>query len=167
MKRFVYILLFIATPFVFSACENEIEPGQNALMEMSNEWWVQLLVDDGNGGYEDIHHLGYFQFLTSNTASSTADSLFVDDFGDMLELKAKVAANPSDLTFGNAGSSVSERYTGGHVFIENGRIFINQGSSATGVTVDSIYFEAEFDWAPGQKYIVAGHGRTGFLEDEF
>lgn len=148
------------------SCENDVDPGQNHLMKMSNEWWVHLLVDDGAGGYEDIYHIGYFHFLTSNTASPTADSIFVDDFGDVAELKAKVACDPTSLTFGNSGTSVEERYTDGIVFINNGRIFEGQGRSTSGVQVDSIYFEAEFDWDPGQVYIIAGHGRTGFFEDE-
>jgi hypothetical protein len=33
---------------------------------------------------------------------------------------------------------------------ENGKIYIDGGYSTSGVKVDSIYFEAEFDWAPGE-----------------
>lgn len=160
------ILTIICVVLGLVSCENEIEPGQNELMKMSNEWWVQLLVDDGAGGYEDVYQIGYFHFLTSNTASNTADSLFVDDFGDTAELKAKVACNPSDLTFGNGGVAVEERYTDGAVVINNGKILEGLGRSTSGVTVDSIYFEAEFDWDPGQVYIIAGHARTGYNEDE-
>jgi hypothetical protein len=104
--------------------------------------------------------------VTSGTSSGTADSLFIDDFDGLLELKAKVACNVSDLTFTTNGEMVLERYTDGTVIIGNGRIYLDGGKSTSGVTVDSIYFEAEFDWDPGQIYVVAGHGRTGFLEDE-
>ncbi len=36
----------------------------------------------------------------------------------------------------------------------------------SGMQVDEIYFEAEFDWDPGINYIFKGHKRTGFAEDE-
>jgi hypothetical protein len=132
---------------------------------MSNEWWAQLYQPDGSGGLTDLG-AGYRKFLTSSTASGTADSLFVDDFGDVFELKAKVACNVADLTFTTNGEEVLERYSDGTVIIENGKIYIDGGRSTSGVKVDSIYFEAEFDWDPGVKYIVAGHERTGFSEDE-
>lgn len=162
------LILIIAAAFtcILSGCENDIDPGQTNVMKLSNEWFVHLLVEDGNGGYEDIYEVGYFRILTSSTASPTADSIFVDDFGAVAELKAKVACNPKDLTFGNSGTPVLERYTDGEVFINNGKVYEGLGSSITGVTVDSLYFEVQFDWDPGQVYIIAGHGRTGFIEDE-
>lgn len=166
MKKITLIIAAALIACISISCENEIDPGQNSLMKMSNEWWVHLLVDDGAGGYEDVYDLGYFQFLTSNTASNTSDSLFVDDFGAVAELKAKVACNPDDLTFSNGGVAVEERYTDGIVTINNGKILEGQGRTASGVQVDSIYFEAEFDWDPGQVYIIAGHVRTGYTEDE-
>ncbi|MDH4298685.1 MAG: hypothetical protein OEV74_20605 [Cyclobacteriaceae bacterium] len=164
MKQ-ILILIAVGVVFVLASCETDIDPGQNAVVKMSNEWWGQIYVPDGSGGLEDIG-LGYQHLLTSSTASGTADSMFIDDFDGLLELKAKVACNVNDLTFTTNGETVVERYTDGTVIIGNGRIFIDGGKSTTGVKVDSIYFEAEFDWDPGQIYVVAGHGRTGFLEDE-
>ena len=163
-KLFVIIGAVLVT--VFSSCENEIDPGQNAVMKLSNEWWAQIYIPDGSGGLTNLD-LGHQHFLTSGTSSGTPDSLFVDDFGSLLELKAKVACNISDLTFTTNGTPVTERYTDGTVVIANGKVFIDGGKSRTAVTVDSIYFEAEFDWDPGQVYVIAGHGRTGFAEDEF
>lgn len=165
MKK-ILLIVSVALTFGLASCDKDQDPGKNHLMEMSNEWWIQLLVEDGSGGYEDVYHLGYLQLLTSNTASPTADSIFVDDFDGTLELKAKVAADPTTLTFGNGTTPVRERYTDGTVIINNGKVFPKQGLSTSGVQVDSIYFEIEFDWDPGQKYIIAGHGRTGFNEDE-
>jgi hypothetical protein len=164
MKKLL-IMTVIAMAAVFTSCENDIDPGKTAVMKMSNEWWSQLYVPDGSGGLIDTG-LGYQHFLTSSTASGTADSIFVDDFASLLELRAKVACNVTDLTFTTNGTAVRERYTDGTVVIQNGKIIIDGGKSTSGVTVDSIYFEAEFDWDPGQVYIIAGHGRTGFAEDE-
>ncbi len=164
MKK-IFLITGLALVISLSSCENEIDPGQNSLMKMSNEWWGQIYVPDGSGGLTDIGQ-GYQHLLTSNTASGTSDSLFVDDFDGLLQLKAKVACNVNDLTFTTNGVTVMERYTEGTVVIGNGRIYVDGGKSTSGVKVDSIYFEAEFDWDPGQIYVIAGHGRTGFTEDE-
>lgn len=164
MKK-IFLITGLALVIGLSSCENEIDPGQNSLMKMSNEWWGQIYVPDGSGGLTDIGQ-GYQHLLTSNTASGTSDSLFVDDFNGLLQLKAKVACNVNNLTFTTNGVTVKERYTEGTVVIGNGKIYIDGGRSTSGVKVDSIYFEAEFDWDPGQIYVIAGHGRTGFTEDE-
>ena|SRR6187402_994659 len=163
MKKIIAIAVICTS--VLMSCENEVDPGQNSLVKMSNEWWAQIYVPDGNGGLTDIGQ-GYQHLMTSNTASGTSDSLFVDDFDGLLQLKAKVACNANALTFTTNGEAVRERYTDGTVIIENGRVLVGIGKSTSGVTVDSLYFEAEFDWDPGQVYILAGHGRTGFPEDE-
>lgn len=164
MKK-IFLIMGVALVLGLASCENEVDPGQNAVKQMSNEWWGQIYVPDGSGGLEDIGE-GYQHLLTSSTASGTADSIFIDDFDGLLQLKAKVACSVSDLTFTTNGAAVTERYTDGTVVIGNGKIIIDGGRSTSGVVVDSIYFEAEFDWEPGQVYILAGHGRTGFLEDE-
>lgn len=164
MKK-IFLIIGVALVLGLASCENEVDPGQNAVKQMSNEWWGQIYVPDGSGGLEDIGQ-GYQHLLTSSTASGTADSIFIDDFDGLLQLKAKVACSVSDLTFTTNGAAVTERYTDGTVVIGNGKIIIDGGRSTSGVVVDSIYFEAEFDWEPGQVYILAGHGRTGFLEDE-
>ncbi len=164
MKK-IFVIVSAVLVFSLAACDSDLDPGQNAVMKMSNEWWAQLYIPDGSGGLIDLGY-GYVQYLTSGTASGTADSLFVDDFGTLLELRAKVFCNVNNMTFTTNGTPVKERYTGGTVAITNGKILPNAGKSASGVVVDSLYFEAEFDWDPGQTYVVAGHARTGFLEDE-
>jgi hypothetical protein len=165
MKKIILIISAVCASALIG-CENEVEPGGTPVMKLSNEWWVRLLVEDGSGGYDDAYDLGYLHFLTSSTASNSADSILMDDFNEVIQLKAKVACNVSDLTFGNGTTAVNERYTDGTVIINNGKIFERQGLSSSGVEVDSIYFEAEFDWDLGQVYIIAGHGRTGFPEDQ-
>lgn len=164
MKKNYWIYILMACSML-TACDQDQDPGGNALLKMSNEWWAQIYVPDGSGGLVDIGE-GYQHLLTSNTASGTADSLFVDDFEGLLELKAKVACNVGSLSFDNGDEPVTERYTGGWVIINNGKILPKKGKSTSGVVVDSIYFEAEFDWLPGQVFVLAGHARTGFIEDE-
>ncbi len=41
------------------------------------------------------------------------------------------------------------------------------GKTKSGNPVDSIYMEAVFSDDPGNKYVISGHQRTGFFEDEY
>ncbi|MGG7036957.1 MAG: lipid-binding protein, partial [Flavobacterium sp.] len=70
-----------------------------------------------------------------------------------------------NLTFAGEPES-DEMYTGSKVTVSNGKILKNAATSFGGHVVDSIYFEAEFDWDPGIVYKFSGHKRTGFKEDE-
>lgn len=165
MKK-IKILLLAIVALAILGCENEIEPGGTKVQKLSNEWWGQLyVVDTGNGELTDLG-IGYIKYLTFSTASNRADSMFIDDLGELLELKAKVGCNTRNLTFNTNGTAVLERYTDGTVIIANGKVLPKAGRSTSGVVVDSIYFEAVFDWDPTTTYAVAGHARTGFAEDE-
>jgi hypothetical protein len=165
MKRNLYFLLIIFTPLILASCDEDADPGQAAVMKLSNEWWGQIYVTDGAGGLTNEGH-GYQHLLTFGTSSGTADSLFIDDLEGELELKAKVACNVSDLSFTTNNTPVLERYTDRTVRISNGKVYVLGGKSTSGVTVDSIYFEVVFSDDPTVTYAVAGHGRTGFDADE-
>jgi hypothetical protein len=52
------------------------------------------------------------------------------------------------------------------VILKEGRIIRNGGRSKSGRTVDSIYLKYAFKSAPSTDYILKGHERTGFIEDE-
>ena len=115
MKK-IFVILGAILVTGLSSCENDIDPGQTAVMKLSNEWWAQIYIPDGSGGLTNLD-LGYQHFLTSGTSSGTPDSLFVDDFGSLLELKAKVACNINDLTFttnGTAGDRTLHRRNCSH-----------------------------------------------------
>ena len=166
MKRIInYIVpvFFLVTVLSCKLEDPEIE--FTPIGKMANEWHYQLLIDDGSGNFIDPYNGGYNPMFTTNTAANTPDSMWIDDDGSWAEIRAKVAINVSDMTFSNS-TIVTERYTDGTVLISNGKILEGAAKSFSGVTVDSIYFEAEFDWDPGTTYILAGHQRTGFLEDE-
>ena len=75
MKK-ILLILGVALVIGLASCENEIDPGQNSLIKMSNEWWAQIYVPDGSGGLTDIGQ-GYQHLLTSNTASGTSVGFWV------------------------------------------------------------------------------------------
>ena len=51
------------------------------------------------------------------------------------------------------------------VTVKNGKIIQDAATLASGVTVDSIYFEVKFEDAD-VTYLVSGHRKSGCEEDE-
>jgi hypothetical protein len=105
--------------------------------------------------------------MTFNTAGNTADSLWVSDLGNFWDFQVKAAFDPSSKSFSvSQGENTSYE---SEVTISEGAVLLGEGRSTSGVKTDSIYFAASFsDDSPafGTEYIMAGHRRTGFLEDE-
>jgi len=137
----------------------------------AGEWFVTYTLDgsDVGGGYTEI--------ITSNTAANVATEMFVSDWvdptaksGNFWTYKVKAQSDPKGLTFSADQSESSVEGYNIKVNILNGKIFPKGGLSKSKVVVDSIYFEIEFeDDSPafGNKYVVSGHKRTGFTEDEY
>jgi hypothetical protein len=165
MKHIIKFLGIVAFAAMVLACQPEPDAGGTKVQDMAGEWWVTYQVETSPGVFEDVAG-GYYKMMTYNTASNS-DTLWVDDLEHFWEYKVKVAATPGTKSFSiTEGDNVA--YESG-VTIENGQILTGKGKSVSGVVTDSIYFEASFsdDGPPyGTKYIVSGHRRTGFLEDE-
>lgn len=164
MKNKVNIFLVLLLSFVIFSCEDDgyedFDAGGTNVEEVSGEWWVVGYDTTGSPAYGGDYNL----WSTYNTAANDSE-MWLDDHGSFFEVKTRVQANVADLSFSGAPEA-TELYTGGTVTVSNGKIFKDGGLSATGVVVDSIYFEVEFDWDPGTIYTFGGHGRSGFLEDE-
>ena len=164
MKSKINILIFSVLSVLLFSCEEDgyadYDAGETQTQELSGEWWIVGYAPDGTPAFNG----GYNLWSTYNTAADN-DSIWVDDHGSFFELKTRVQADVEDLTFGTE-EPTPELYTEGTVQVMNGQIFPGEGRTATGVVVDSIYFEAEFDWDPGVIYTFGGHERSGFLEDE-
>jgi hypothetical protein len=142
---------------------------------IAGEWYVTYKVGttDVNGGYSPI--------ITSNTAANVATEMLISDYvtptatsGNFWSFKVKAQVDPANKTFA-ADEAVSSALWHEDPYpikvnVLNGSIFKDGGHSKTGVTVDSIYFELQFedDSSPfGTTYIVSGHKRTGFAADDF
>ncbi|UMY66966.1 MULTISPECIES: lipid-binding protein [unclassified Flavobacterium] len=168
MKRFKFTILTMALATfgltVAVSCDEGGNPdaGGTKTKNFAGDWHIVGYEPDGVtpafGG-------GYVLYSTYN-ASSNDENFWIDDHDEFFEIKTKVQATDfTNLTFsGQPGAD--ELYAGGTVHVTNGKIFKNGGTSFGGHVVDSIYFEAEFDWDPGTVYKFGGHKRTGFLEDE-
>lgn len=162
MKRIKLIAtLFTLTAFAFSCDEGgDLDPGGTATQDFAGDWYITGYLDDGT-----IAFGGDYELFSTYNAASNDENFWIDDHESFFEIKTKVQANLSNLTFAGLPNS-PELYTDGTVTVSNGQIIKNGALSAAGHVVDSIYFEAEFDWDPGVVYVFGGHKRTGFLEDE-
>lgn len=157
------IIMAMAIIPLLVSCEKEYESESLPNNQLSGEWYVQTYF----GGNVV---LGYERIVTSNTASANGSEMWVDDLGHIWPFKVKANITGSNTFSVNAGENIQwptfdtimQTTT-----ITRGEIFPDKGRSATGVVVDSIYIEAEFSDDPGSTYIMAGHYRTGFVEDDF
>lgn len=151
--------LFLITSFV--ACDEggNPDPGATSTVEFAGDWFLIGYFPDGTEAYGG----GYHTYSVYNTAADNGD-FWIDDHGDFFEIKTRVTSN--GLTFAGEANA-PELVTGGTVTVTNGKLIKDGGrGSGSRTVVDSLYFEAEFDWDPGVVYQFAGHKRTGFLEDE-
>jgi hypothetical protein len=164
-KNLKYLLgtLLLMVFVTFTSCDEveDADIGGTSVEQMSGDWWVIALEDDGES---PAYNGDYVQFTTYNTAANDG-GLWLDDHGNWMEIKSKVSANVSSLTFAGEPNS-PELYTEGTVTVSNGLITKASYETASKTMVDEIYFEAEFDWDPGYTYKFKGHKRTGFPEDE-
>lgn len=142
---------------------------------LAGEWYVTYTLNgsDFNGGYSRI--------ITANTAANVANEILVSDYvepnaarGNFWSYKIKAQVDPAGGSFTADEVTSSASYDGDpypvKVNILNGKVMPGKGRSKTGVVVDSIYFEIQFeDDTPafGRTYVATGHKRTGFHADDY
>ena len=153
----VFSVVIILT-FLASCKKNLPEVGGTVAEKVANEWWVTL---KANG--EDLYGT-HLKIATYNTSANN-NEIWVDDFHNVWDFKVKAQADFNALTF-NATSQKNEYYDI-TVDIKNGKILSGAGVSKTGNVTDSIYMEATFSDDSTTTYIISGHARTRFSEDEY
>jgi len=169
LKYKIGMLIGIFTIAVFAvACDDQGYDDYNAggtpTQALNGEWFIDVLDADGNVLVPHALHKTY------DTNEGNGTMYISDRIGTTATfagwyLESKVQTDVPNYSFNvSDAENVSD---GSIVTITNGKILKGQGHSRTGVVTDSIYFEGEFDYDPGNKIIFAGHRRTGFNEDEF
>lgn len=158
-----FFLIILVAAFV--SCDEDgyadYDAGETNTQQFHGEWYVVAYDPDGEPAFGGDYNF----FSTYNTAANN-DSIWLDDHGSWMEIKTRVNTNSDNLTF-SGPVDAPELITGGTVTVTNGKIIEGGGRAAgSGTIVDSIYFEAEFDWDPGVIYTFGGHERTGFDEDD-
>ncbi len=173
MKKIIKLIFVLLLIINFTACDEggDPNPGATEVVEMTGDWYVQLLLDG-----EDIYGIGYYLLSTYNTSANTGNEIWIDDH-ELWPFKVKASVNTSAKTF--SGSNLENEYsytielddeTEEEVFpivtITNGQIIANGATTSGGNISDSISFTVEFSDDPGTVYTIEGYKRTGFIEDE-
>lgn len=158
MKKIIPVSLIAGFAFIASCTKNLPDAGATNAVKMANEWWVTFTLD-GN----DL--LGkHVKFSTYNT-SAQDDSIWLDDLGNTWQFKVKAVANLQNLTF--SADSVENQTYPIQVFVTDGIMIPNGGTSKTGRTTDSIYMKVRFTDDPTNTYVISGVGRTMYSDDDY
>jgi hypothetical protein len=168
----IFTLLLITA----SSCKKStLNPGTTNAAKVSNEWWVSTYL---RGVYEE----GPGKLSTYNT-SENDDSIWVDDLDPYATtptyaiwgFKCKAHYDAVALTFATAAKGSANYYypdstnpsiTAPSVIIFDGKVLHNAAKSPTGITTDSIYFNAVFADDPTDTFNVQGYARTNFSADD-
>jgi hypothetical protein len=161
-------LIFTVGIMVFASCKKDLkDPGGTAAEKVANEWWVTFTDTTG----EDLYGLGHIRIATYNTSANN-NEMWVDDLGNTYVFKVKSTVDYSNLTF-SAKDAANEYFDPADsaaapltVTISNGKVLTGLGHTKSGGIVDSIYMQATVSGDP-TTYVLSGHGRTGFFEDEY
>jgi len=161
MKKIIKIVFLLPiAAIVFNACSKKPDIEYTSTYKMSNEWFVQTFEDGALA-------LDFTKIITYNTSDPASSKIWVDDQENIWPFKSKVDVDYPTLTFKPMANSENLYETGETVSVIEGKVVPGGGHSKTGVVVDSIYLKVEFSDNPGVTYEFKGHGRTGFLEDEY
>lgn len=181
MKRLINCLFVLALVVAATGCD-KAEPGGTATQALAGDWWVRYDVIDpslkpGDAGYIVVPDLlgGYTLLTTYNTASNASNMMFVDDGGNFWDFKGKINCNVNNLTFGSNDEVDNYKYES-KFKATNGQVIPRGAHSVSGVVCDSVAFYVSFsdegltETDPATPYavtyLVSGHRRTGFTEDE-
>jgi len=156
-SRFGFILLFLfSVAFGTVSCQDDFDPGQTAVAQMSGKWYVREYVKSGNS-YSPASSSNYFKIRTFNTSKNSEKEMYIDDIdGGVFDLHI-LFVNYGDLFFKSVDGEAGDVFEKGYVYPQMGR-------SKTGVVTDSIYFELT---SGSTTKIYGGHMYTGFLDDMY
>lgn len=166
IKNIRYLLFaFLFLPLMFVSCdENDKNDGIDFLEndgtkaeQFAGDWYVVFQLDGATLTNPARIH-------TFNTAANNKNEFWIQDFAVWgFQIKAQGA---DDLSFASIdGIDVSDFEENG--VITNGKIMIDAAKSRTGNVTDSIYMEVVFETDPGETYVIAGHKRTRWPEDDY
>lgn len=157
MKKIFLFMIAIAT---LGSCQKDYEVEYTETYEMAREWYVKP--------YDGVVTVDiYRKVVTFNSAENSSSLLWIDATKMPLPnpFKVKAGIDYSAKTF-KAGDFTDVLAGGNDITIIEGKVLLDKGKSKTGVTTDSLYIKFKYVGDP-KEYVIGGHARTGFLEDEY
>ena len=161
----ILLLALLSLPLMFTSCdENDKNDGIDFLEndgtkaeQFAGDWYITYIM---NGEVE----VSNIRIQTFNTAANEPNSFWIMDmsyWGYQIKLQGQ-----NNLTFtGTDGIDISQYES--DAVITNGKIMLKAAMSKTGNVTDSIYMEAVFASQPDDTYVIAGHKRTRWPEDDY
>ncbi len=167
MFKHILIILGFISILIFSCKKQLPSVGGTSAQSIANEWWVTLTV-----GGQDVYNLGHKKLVTYNTSANN-NEVWVDDLKNGYGFKVKAIMDSHSLTFSSSNGdnqyydSTKPANFPKTVMLTEGKVLLNQGRSKSGNITDSIYFKTIFSDDPSTTYIISGHARTRFTEDDY
>jgi len=140
------IFLLLIAVFAFTSCMEDPEIWDSSVKDLAGDWFVRTYTEDGSL-VED-----YKKMYTYNTAADNGDMWM--NMKGIVKFGSITKVSTEGMTF--EGTDVY------NVF--DGEVLSGKAHSKTGNVTDSIYMHVVKD---GTEFIVAGHRKTGFPEDNY
>jgi Lipid-binding putative hydrolase len=163
MKNITTILISsLSMLFFLISCDKkgfeDYEIKGNANQELSGEWFINII--NAKTGDVEAEHILHKTYELNN-------KLFIDDLTEGLTFKGSLNTNPTSLTFEatNAANLYTQKDT--TFTVTEGKVLKNAAKSKDKNVVDSIYFKIKLSNIPDEEFILSGHRRSGFREDEY
>jgi len=161
----ILLFAFLFLPLMLVSCDEDdkndgidfLENDGTKAEQFAGDWYIVFQL-------EGITLTNPAKIHTFNTAANNKNEFWIQDFAIWgFQIKAQ---GSNDLTFASIdGTDVSD--FGEDATITNGKILIDAAKSKTGNVTDSIYMEVVFESDPGETYVIAGHKRTRWPEDDY
>jgi hypothetical protein len=156
-----------------SCSKDEGIPDVPSTVTLAKHWFVRVQGPVTTSNYSLFSTQTLFITEIKDTATKvqvtrrSTDTITVDDHNLLSPtLRSNIRIDVATRTFG-AGQYKNWNNTADSVIVKEGKIIKSGGTSRSGRTVDSIYLKYAFKSAPATDYILKGHERTGFTEDEY
>ena len=162
MKNIKYIILALIVGTLYS-CETypDQEQEHTAIGKMSGEWLSNVYEADET----TLASTSVFALRTYNTTANDVNKAWIKlGTTQTIALLGKVDVDASAMTF--SGSTIPNEAKAGNTFtILESKVTLNSVTTESGVKADGIYIRYTTT-VDGKTYVVKGHRRTQWTDDE-
>lgn len=172
MNKLLLVIL-AAVSVAMVSCSKDEGPDDNPnTITLAKNWFVRVQGPTATSNYSLFSTRTFYiveipdPTVLSQTTRISADTISLDDHNLLTPTwRANFRIDVATRTFG-AGQYKNWNNFADSVILKEGKMIRNGGRSRSGRTVDSIYLRYAFKSAPSTDYLLKGHERTGYVEDE-